>query len=202
MESLGRRFTFGEPGRREFSIEIDPRTVTPDSVHSLVEMGFNRMSLGVQDFNADVQVAVNRLQPEADTMRVVDAARRAGVRQPELRSDLRLAAPDARRLRAYARLRVEGARRIGSPSTRTLTCLGCSRRSSVSGLRSCPARSCDCSCWDLRYRSSPRPVTSTSAWITSRYPTTSSCAPSRTARCRGTSRAIRRARSTTSSDSA
>ncbi len=43
-------------------------------------MGFNRMSLGVQDFNVDVQLAVNRLQPEADTLRVVEAARRAGVR--------------------------------------------------------------------------------------------------------------------------
>jgi oxygen-independent coproporphyrinogen III oxidase len=79
MEYLGRHFSLLDSQTREFSIEIDPRTVTPEAVHALAAMGFNRMSLGVQDFDPDVQHAVNRIQPEADTLRVVEAARHAGV---------------------------------------------------------------------------------------------------------------------------
>ncbi len=62
------------------SIEIDPRTVTPESVAALAGFGFNRMSLGVQDFDPDVQRAVNRLQSEADTLAVMRAARANGFR--------------------------------------------------------------------------------------------------------------------------
>jgi oxygen-independent coproporphyrinogen III oxidase len=79
MEHLGRHFSMFDTAGREYSIEIDPRTVTADSVHELAAMGFNRMSLGVQDFDPNVQSAVNRIQPEAETLRVVDAARNAGV---------------------------------------------------------------------------------------------------------------------------
>ncbi|MBB1125169.1 oxygen-independent coproporphyrinogen III oxidase [Thiospirillum jenense] len=64
----------------EFSIEIDPREAQGDTIQLLRELGFNRMSLGVQDFDAQVQKAVNRIQTEAETMTVLDAARTAGFR--------------------------------------------------------------------------------------------------------------------------
>lgn len=46
----------------EMSIEIDPRKVSNETLHLLTEIGFNRISLGVQDFNEKVQQAVNRIQ--------------------------------------------------------------------------------------------------------------------------------------------
>ena len=64
----------------EYSIEVDPRTVSPERVHSLRRQGFNRISLGVQDFDADVQRAVNRVQPEDETRAIIEAARSAGYR--------------------------------------------------------------------------------------------------------------------------
>jgi oxygen-independent coproporphyrinogen-3 oxidase len=54
--------------------------VSAERVHSLRRQGFNRISLGVQDFDADVQKAVNRIQPEAETRAIIDAARAAGFR--------------------------------------------------------------------------------------------------------------------------
>jgi len=60
------------------SIEIDPRTVTPEAVAALADFGFNRMSLGVQDFDPEVQQAVNRLQSESATLDVMRAARTNG----------------------------------------------------------------------------------------------------------------------------
>jgi oxygen-independent coproporphyrinogen III oxidase len=79
MDHLARHFPFAEEPTREFSIEIDPRTVSSTGVHELVDMGFNRMSLGVQDFDPRVQQAVNRIQPESRVMEVVEAARHAEV---------------------------------------------------------------------------------------------------------------------------
>ena len=70
------RFTFVPNG--DYSIEIDPRSVSVETVHRLAELGMNRMSLGVQDFDPDVQRAVHRIQPVDMTMDVVDAARAAG----------------------------------------------------------------------------------------------------------------------------
>jgi oxygen-independent coproporphyrinogen III oxidase len=72
------RFAFAPDA--ECSIEIDPRKVTGDTVATLAQLGFNRMSLGVQDFDADVQRAVNRIQSEAETRAVLDAARHNGFR--------------------------------------------------------------------------------------------------------------------------
>ena len=62
----------------ETSIEVDPRTVSPDTVHALRGLGFNRISLGIQDFDPRVQLAVNRVQSESATVAVVAAAREAG----------------------------------------------------------------------------------------------------------------------------
>lgn len=77
---LRRTFRFAPDAAGEYAIEVDPRTVSPARVHSLRRQGFNRISLGVQDFDADVQRAVNRVQPESDTRAVIDAARAAGFR--------------------------------------------------------------------------------------------------------------------------
>lgn len=76
METLTKRFKLAENG--EFSIEVDPRTCGPDKVAKLREIGLNRMSLGVQDFNPDVQKAVNRIQPFEMTKETIDAARANG----------------------------------------------------------------------------------------------------------------------------
>ncbi|WP_136417176.1 oxygen-independent coproporphyrinogen III oxidase [Herbaspirillum sp. ST 5-3] len=73
-------FRFATDDAGEYSIEIDPRTVSPERVHSLRAQGFNRISLGVQDFDPDVQKAVNRIQPEEQTISVMQAARDAGFR--------------------------------------------------------------------------------------------------------------------------
>ena len=62
----------------EFSIEIDPRTVNPDRIRHLRECGFNRLSLGIQDFNKKVQTAVNRKQSFRQTKQVIEAANRSG----------------------------------------------------------------------------------------------------------------------------
>lgn len=62
----------------EYSIEIDPREATAETVKLLRELGFNRMSLGVQDFDPKVQKAVNRIQSEEETFTVLNAARAEG----------------------------------------------------------------------------------------------------------------------------
>jgi oxygen-independent coproporphyrinogen-3 oxidase len=66
-------------GQRDFSIEIDPRTVDAGRIKTLTEFGINRVSLGVQDFNPAVQVAVNRVQSIENTAMAIDAARANGV---------------------------------------------------------------------------------------------------------------------------
>lgn len=62
----------------EYSIEVDPRKVDRETVKLLAELGFNRMSVGVQDFEPAVQVAVNRVQSLDETRVVIDAAREFG----------------------------------------------------------------------------------------------------------------------------
>lgn len=62
----------------EFSIEVDPRKVSPEYVALLAREGFNRMSVGVQDFDPLVQQAVNRIQSIEETRLVIDSARAEG----------------------------------------------------------------------------------------------------------------------------
>ena len=62
----------------EISIEVDPRKVDRPTVALLGELGFNRMSLGVQDFDERVQQAINRIQTEEETFTVMDQARKSG----------------------------------------------------------------------------------------------------------------------------
>ncbi len=76
MDSVRQHFTLVPNG--EYSIEVDPRKVDFDTVELLSNLGFNRMSVGVQDFAHDVQVAVNRVQSFDETKLVVDAARATG----------------------------------------------------------------------------------------------------------------------------
>ncbi|MCU7814706.1 MAG: oxygen-independent coproporphyrinogen III oxidase [Candidatus Thiodiazotropha sp. (ex Rostrolucina anterorostrata)] len=64
----------------EYSIEIDPREAKGDTIKLLRELGFNRMSLGVQDFEAKVQKAVNRIQSKDETLTVLQSARDEGFR--------------------------------------------------------------------------------------------------------------------------
>lgn len=80
MEYLRRSFRFASDSEGEYSIEIDPRTVDAARIHSLRAQGFNRLSLGVQDFDPEVQKAVNRIQPEEQTLEVIRAGREAGFR--------------------------------------------------------------------------------------------------------------------------
>ncbi|WP_416138522.1 oxygen-independent coproporphyrinogen III oxidase [Halomonas sp. HK25] len=78
MAALDEAFHFAPPAEREFSLEVDPRTVTPEQIHELYALGFNRLSFGVQDFDRQVQEAVNRLQSEEQVVELVQAARDAG----------------------------------------------------------------------------------------------------------------------------
>lgn len=71
-------FNLRDDDSGEFSIEIDPREVKKDTIALLRELGFNRMSLGVQDFEENVQVAVNRIQSKEETLSALEAARREG----------------------------------------------------------------------------------------------------------------------------
>jgi oxygen-independent coproporphyrinogen-3 oxidase len=77
MEKTGQHFTLMNDDKGEYSIEIDPREITADGVHFLRDIGFNRLSLGVQDFDAKVQKAVNRIQSEEITFAAINAAREA-----------------------------------------------------------------------------------------------------------------------------
>ncbi|MCP1674957.1 oxygen-independent coproporphyrinogen-3 oxidase [Natronocella acetinitrilica] len=79
MQSIAHHFRLAAGKEREFSIEIDPRAVDEDTMEVLAELGFNRISLGVQDFDPRVQAAVNRLQSEEETRRVIEQARTNGV---------------------------------------------------------------------------------------------------------------------------
>ena len=76
MAMLREHFAFVPGG--EYSVEVDPRTVDESRLAVLAELGFNRLSLGVQDFDPDVQKAVHRIQPAEQVFQLVAAARRLG----------------------------------------------------------------------------------------------------------------------------
>ena len=68
----------------ECSLEVDPRRVEPGTMAFLGQLGFNRVSIGVQDFDPAVQHAVHRIQSVEVTRTVIDAARAAGFRSVNL----------------------------------------------------------------------------------------------------------------------
>jgi len=78
MTRLKERFHFADDAAGEFGIEIDPRECNADTVRILREVGFNRMSMGVQDFEPEVQKAVNRIQSKEETLAVLEQARGHG----------------------------------------------------------------------------------------------------------------------------
>jgi oxygen-independent coproporphyrinogen-3 oxidase len=76
MSALRRAFRI--TANAELSIEIDPRTVSPDRLRAIAALGFNRISFGVQDFDAEVQQAVHRVQPYESVKALVHSAREIG----------------------------------------------------------------------------------------------------------------------------
>jgi len=76
MAMLKRNFNFAPGG--EYSIEVDPRTIDVQRLDTLAELGFNRLSFGVQDFDLAVQKAVHRVQPAEQVFALVAAARARG----------------------------------------------------------------------------------------------------------------------------
>lgn len=75
MQLFRDRFPFASDEEGEYSIEIDPRTIDAQGIARLRSIGFNRLSFGVQDFNPEVQRAVNRIQPYEQTAAVIQAGR-------------------------------------------------------------------------------------------------------------------------------
>jgi oxygen-independent coproporphyrinogen-3 oxidase len=80
MHALASNFRLLDQGEAEYSIEIDPRTVQRDTIALLKGLGFNRISLGVQDFDPLVQKAVNRIQPYQQVEPLVACIRRHAFR--------------------------------------------------------------------------------------------------------------------------
>jgi oxygen-independent coproporphyrinogen III oxidase len=82
MRALRSRFT--SDAKTEYSIEVDPRSAAPGCMAFLADLGFNRVSLGVQDFDPAVQRAVHRVQSVETTQRVMAEARASGFRSVNL----------------------------------------------------------------------------------------------------------------------
>jgi oxygen-independent coproporphyrinogen III oxidase len=83
ITGVGRAFRLSDAADRDFSIELDPRSLPEPPARyaaSLAQLGFNRASLGVQDFDSGVQRAVNRLQSVEETLSLIDACRDQGFR--------------------------------------------------------------------------------------------------------------------------
>ncbi|MBF0154022.1 MAG: oxygen-independent coproporphyrinogen III oxidase [Magnetococcales bacterium] len=78
METIRHHFTLVEGDLGEYGIEVDPREVPRGTVQALRMMGFNRISIGLQDLDPKVQKAVNRVQPQSLNQQVVAEAREAG----------------------------------------------------------------------------------------------------------------------------
>ena len=85
---LGRKFRsrFQFAPDAEIGVEVDPRVTNRDHLLTLAKLGFNRLSMGVQDFELRVQVAINRVQPYDETRRLVALARELGF--PSINMDL------------------------------------------------------------------------------------------------------------------
>jgi oxygen-independent coproporphyrinogen III oxidase len=88
LTRLGRKFRdrFAFAPDAEIGVEVDPRVTTRDHLLTLAKLGFNRLSMGVQDFEPRVQVAINRVQPYEETKQLVQQARALGF--PSINMDL------------------------------------------------------------------------------------------------------------------
>ena len=78
MSETRRNFTLLDDESRDFSVEIDPRVTDTTTISVLHDIGFNRISVGVQDFDIEVQKSVNRIQPFEQTAEVIKKARKQG----------------------------------------------------------------------------------------------------------------------------
>ncbi len=79
VDALDRFFRLSTSPARDYSIEIDPRTVDGPYLEALVGLGFNRISIGVQEFDPQVQAAINRIQPVELVRDLTEHARRLGL---------------------------------------------------------------------------------------------------------------------------
>lgn len=84
MAATREHFHLRDDDEGEYSIEVDPRETNDQTIKQLRELGFNRLSLGLQDFDPAVQKAVNRLQSEEQTFAVLAAARVEGFRSTNI----------------------------------------------------------------------------------------------------------------------
>ncbi|MDB5774631.1 MAG: hemN [Herbaspirillum sp.] len=151
LAHLRQWFDFAPDPIGEYSIEADPRCISEDRVRKLREQGFNRISLGVQDFDPEVQKAVNRTQPEHQTLTVIAAARDAGYRSVNV--DLIYGLPKQSVIsmaRTLAKVIQAGPDRIAVYNYAHLPHLFKMQRP-VSSNRNCPAPKASSTCW--RYAS-------------------------------------------------
>ncbi len=84
MAELRSKFNLLDDDSGDYSIEIDPREADENTLKTLREVGFNRISLGVQDFHPKVQKAVNRIQSEEETRLVLEKGRELGFKSINL----------------------------------------------------------------------------------------------------------------------
>lgn len=84
MQTTREHFSLRDDDQGEYSIEVDPRETDDRTIAELRQLGFNRISLGVQDFDPAVQKAVNRLQSKEKTFAVLEAARKEGFRSTNI----------------------------------------------------------------------------------------------------------------------
>ena len=84
MTVTRQHFSLKDDDSGEYSIEVDPRETHSQTIKQLRELGFNRISLGLQDFDPAVQKAVNRIQSEEQTFAVLEAARVEGFRSTNI----------------------------------------------------------------------------------------------------------------------
>lgn len=84
MDATGRHFKLLDDDSGDYSIEIDPREADDKTLETLRAIGFNRISLGVQDFNPAVQQAVNRIQSPQLTADVLSKVRELGFRSTNI----------------------------------------------------------------------------------------------------------------------
>jgi hypothetical protein len=128
IDMLDRFFRLVTADSRDYSIEIDPRTVDASYIRTLAELGFNRISIGVQDFDPGVQSAINRIQPAE----LVQQPWTAHAKTASGRSTSTSSTGFRARICPASVLRSIGSSRCvptGSPSTATHTCRRCSKRS-------------------------------------------------------------------------
>lgn len=84
MGKMRSNFNLLDDDSGDYSIEIDPREATEETIQVLREIGFNRISLGLQDIDPKVQEAVNRVQSVEQTAAILEEARRQGFRSLNL----------------------------------------------------------------------------------------------------------------------